>query len=118
MVFLRKVKTASGGTAVQIARKENRRDVVIEGTTRTYNRADRANPNSDLHFCDTCGCSTHWSATEGLIARMGGEVDLMGVNMRLFAPDRLSGIRLSFPDGRHWSGEGAWDYARDAAVMP
>ena len=29
-VFLRKVKTASGATAVQIARRENRRDVVIE----------------------------------------------------------------------------------------
>ncbi len=30
MVFLRKVKTASGATAVQIARREHRRDVVIE----------------------------------------------------------------------------------------
>ena len=30
VVFVRKVKTASGATAVQIARKENRRDVVIE----------------------------------------------------------------------------------------
>lgn len=49
---------------------------------------------------------------------MGGAVDLMGVNMRLFAPDRLSGLRLSFPDGRHWSGEGQWGYARDAGVMP
>ena len=39
------------------------RDVAIEGETRTYNRADRPNPNSDLHFCATCGCSTHWSAT-------------------------------------------------------
>lgn len=30
MVFLRKVKTASGATAVQIAERKNRRDVVIE----------------------------------------------------------------------------------------
>jgi hypothetical protein len=30
VVFVRKVKTASGATAVQIARKENRRDVIIE----------------------------------------------------------------------------------------
>ena len=42
----------------------------------------------------------------------------MGVNMRLFAPDRLSGLKLVFPDGRGWSGEGSWGYARDAAVMP
>lgn len=94
------------------------KDVTIEGETRTYNRADRANPNSDLHFCATCGCSTHWSATQGLIQRMGGTVDLMGVNMRLFAPEQLRGIRLSFPDGRHWSGEGPWSYAREAGLMP
>jgi len=30
VVFLRKVKTASGATAVQIAGKENTRDVVLE----------------------------------------------------------------------------------------
>src|SRR3546814_19583997 len=59
------------------------RDVVIEGATRTYNRADRENPNSDLHFCATCGCTTHWSASAGLIERMGGEVELMAVNRRL-----------------------------------
>ena len=94
------------------------RDVVIEGETRTYNRADRPNPNSDLHFCATCGCSTHWSATAGLIERMGGAVDLMGVNMRLFAPEQLSGLKLAFPDGRGWSGEGAWGYARDSELMP
>src|SRR3546814_5365985 len=84
------------------------RDVVIEGATRTYNRADRENPNSDLHFCATCGCTTHWSASAGLIERMGGEVDLMGVNMRLLAPAQLSGLKLLFPDGRVWSGEGPW----------
>src|SRR3546814_18015106 len=76
------------------------RDVVIEGKTRTYNRADRENPNSDLHFCATCGCTTHWSATAGLIERMGGAVDLMGVNMRLFAPSKLNGLKLIFQIGR------------------
>jgi len=37
VVFLRKVRTASGATAVQIARRENRRDVVVEhlGSART-----------------------------------------------------------------------------------
>src|SRR3546814_8067814 len=85
------------------------RVVVIEGKTRTYNRADRENPNSDLHFCATCGCTTHWSATAGLIERMGGAVDLMGVNMRLFAPSTINGLKIIFPDGRSWSGEGPWD---------
>lgn len=91
---------------------------MVEGRTQTYNRADRASPNSNLHFCPTCGCATHWSATAGLIERMGGEVDLMGVNMRLFAPAQLSGLKLVFPDGRGWSGEGPWDYVRDPMTMP
>lgn len=93
------------------------RDVVIEGETRTYNRADRESPNSHLHFCPTCGCTTHWSATDGLKERMG-EVDLMGANMRLFDPAQLSGLKLSFPNGRDWSGEGPWGFVRDAAAMP
>jgi hypothetical protein len=49
---------------------------------------------------------------------MGGAVDVMGVNMRLFDPARLSGLQLVFPDGRNWSGEGPWVHARDAEVMP
>ena len=52
-----------------------------------------------------------------LLARMGGEVDIMGVNIRLFEPSQLSGLKLSFPDGRGWSGEGAWGYAREHEVM-
>lgn len=42
MVFLRKVKTASGATAVQIARKENRRDVVIEHLGSAHTEAELA----------------------------------------------------------------------------
>jgi hypothetical protein len=94
------------------------REVEIAGDTRRYSRADRASPNSHLHFCGTCGCATHWSATEGLIERMGGAVDVMGVNMRLFDPARLSGLTLIFPDGRNWSGEGPWVKARADGVMP
>jgi len=48
---------------------------------------------------------------------MGGAVDMMGVNMRLFDPAQLSGSRLVFPDGRGWSGEGPWGYAREPEVM-
>src|SRR3546814_16295511 len=93
------------------------RDVVIEGATRTYNRADRENPNSDLHFCATCGCTTHWSASAGLIERMGGDVPLMAVTMRLLAPAQLRGLKLLFPAGRGWSGGGPGGYARETEIM-
>lgn len=42
MVFLRKVKTASGATAVQIARREHRRDVVIEHLGSAHTEAELA----------------------------------------------------------------------------
>ena len=42
MVFLRKVKTASGAMAVQIARKENRRDVVMEHLGSAHTDAELA----------------------------------------------------------------------------
>lgn len=40
MVFVRKVKTASGATAVQIARREGRRDVVVEHLGSAHNDAE------------------------------------------------------------------------------
>jgi transposase len=42
VVFLRKVKTASGATAVQIARRENRRDVVVEHLGSAHSDAELA----------------------------------------------------------------------------
>ena len=42
VVFLRKVKTASGATAVQIARREGRRDVVIEHLGSAHTDAELA----------------------------------------------------------------------------
>jgi len=42
VVFLRKVKTASGATAVQIARRENRRDIVVEHLGSAHTEAELA----------------------------------------------------------------------------
>lgn len=42
MVFLRKVKTASGATAVQIAERKNRRDVVLEHLGSAHTKAELA----------------------------------------------------------------------------
>ena len=42
MVFLRKVKTASGATAVQIARREGRRDVVVDHLGSAHTDAELA----------------------------------------------------------------------------
>jgi hypothetical protein len=85
--------------------------VVISGETQSYARADRKRPSVYVHFCKTCGCTTHWSPTENITQ------DSMGANMRLFAPEELTGIALHFPDGIGWSGQGAFGMRSESAVF-
>jgi len=41
----------------------------------------------------------------------------MGVNMRLFDEDKLSGVELRFPDGKNWSGQGEYTYRKRAVIL-
>jgi hypothetical protein len=74
--------------------------VTINGDTKTYSRIDREVPAVDIHFCGSCGCSTHWTPKTHIAQNR------MGANMRLFSAEELTGIPLHFPDGAEWSGEG------------
>jgi hypothetical protein len=85
--------------------------VVIIGETQSYSRADRERPTVNIHFCGTCGCTTHWTPTQHI-----GQ-DKMGANMRLFSADALCGVPLHFPDGKGWSGEGTFEMRRESAVF-
>jgi hypothetical protein len=91
-------------------------NVEISGSTHTYTRSDRSLPAVQVHFCSLCGSTTHWSLTEAYIEKLG-HVDRMGVNMRLFDGDQLSGVEVRFPDGRNWNGEGDQEYRRKAIVL-
>lgn len=82
--------------------------VDVDGDTATYSRLDRDSPNAILHFCRRCGSTTHFTLTPDAIARFGASV--VGVNMRLADETDLAGVELRFPDGRSWSGEGAFGY--------
>ncbi|MBA3677537.1 MAG: GFA family protein [Sphingosinicella sp.] len=50
--------------------------VTVAGEGVSYQQGDRA---LDLWHCPTCGCTTHWSATDPAYPRMG-------VNLRMFEP--------------------------------
>jgi hypothetical protein len=89
----------------------NLSEVVISGETSSYTRADRDLPSACVHFCKTCGCTTHWTPT------VHNQQDSMGTNMRLFIPQELSGIALHFPDGENWSGQGAFSMRRNSSVF-
>jgi hypothetical protein len=90
-------------------------DVVIEGATKGYRRADKDDPAADVQFCAHCGSTTHFVLTESAIARFGNVQ--LGVNMRLADEKDLAGIELRYPDGRAWPGRGGFTYVQDARII-
>lgn len=81
-------------------------EVSVSGTTGTYRRKDYEKPAVEVHFCTHCSSTTHWFLTEH------HEGDRMGVNMRMFSPDDITGIELRTLDGHNWFGEGAARHRR------
>lgn len=75
----------------------NPSEVTIEGTTKSFVRADIDPVCLAVPFCPDCGATVGWTA-------LGEPEDpaRMGVNMRLFGPDALVGIPVRFPDGANW----------------
>jgi hypothetical protein len=86
-------------------------DVKVSGKTVSYTHPERERPSSNIHFCGTCGCTTHWSPTVHI------SQDMMGANMRLFDSEELSGIPLHFPDGKGWSGQGPFGMRRESTIF-
>jgi catechol 2,3-dioxygenase-like lactoylglutathione lyase family enzyme len=75
--------------------------VRIGGTpeaTFTYVHGDRT---LAVHHCRTCGCTTHWTATDPAY-------DRMGVNARMLAPEVLAEAYV-----RHLDGADTWTYGED-----
>lgn len=89
--------------------------VTVTGSTATYRRADKPDAGADIHFCPRCGTTTHFTLTPETVARFGD--GMMGVNVALARPGDLAGVERRFPDGRNWSGEGAFGYRRAAQVI-
>ena len=90
-------------------------EVRVEGAPKGYCREDKADPAAEIHFCPNCGSTTHFTLTAGAAAKFGNTVT--GVNMRLADERELAGIELRYPDGRGWSGEGAFSYVREPRVL-
>lgn len=90
-------------------------DVSVAGGTTSYSRSDKEQPAVAVHFCPTCGSTTHFRLTPAAVT-VHGDVQ-MGVNMRLADQDKLVGVELRFPDGRNWPGIGSFGYVRDAVII-
>ncbi|HEY3815463.1 MAG TPA: hypothetical protein VGL66_19760 [Caulobacteraceae bacterium] len=90
-------------------------EVVVEGATRSYRRSDKQAPSVDVHFCETCGVTTHFTLTDSAVAQWGNVQ--LGVNLRLADEKDLAGAELRFPDGLAWSGKGDFDYVRETRIL-
>jgi len=90
-------------------------DVSIEGATSSYCREDKDDPAARIHFCGTCGSTTHFTLTESAVAKFGNVQ--LGLNMLLADERDLAGIELRYPDGRAWSGSGDFGYVRAARIL-
>jgi hypothetical protein len=89
--------------------------VIVAGETRGYARADKPDPAAEIRFCARCGSTTHFVLTPSAVAKFGNT--MIGVNLRLADERDLAGVELRYPDGRTWSGEGEFEYVRDARVL-
>ena len=90
-------------------------EVTVEGATGSYSRTDKPDPAAVLHFCPTCGSTTHFTLTESGVAKHGDGI--MGVNMLLADERELAGLEVRFPDGRNWEGAGEIVYVRAAWII-
>ncbi|MCS0502391.1 GFA family protein [Ancylobacter mangrovi] len=90
-------------------------EVGVEGVTNGYSREDKEDPAAEIHFCPTCGSTTHFVLTASAVSRFGNSQ--MGVNMRLVDEKDLAGTELRYPDGRAWPGKGGFDYVRPARII-
>lgn len=90
-------------------------EVGVEGVTNTYSRQDKDDPAAEIHFCPTCGATTHFTLTESAVSKFGNS--MMGVNMWLADKKDLAGVELRYPDGRAWSGAGDFSYVREARSL-
>ena len=84
--------------------------------TRVYERGDKKDPTAAIHSCPGCGATTHFTASESY-ARQHPEADQIGVNMKLFDPDQLTGVEVRYPDGKNWAGTGPFGYRRDSITV-
>jgi hypothetical protein len=90
-------------------------EVVVHGVTTGYVRDDKDAPAAEVHFCPTCGTTSHFVLTPSAVRAFGNT--MMGVNMRLADERDLAGIELRFPDGRAWDGSGAFAYVRPPVII-
>jgi hypothetical protein len=90
--------------------------VTASGETATYSRADKSSPAVDIHSCTSCGTTTHWTRTDAFIAQYQTN-DMVGVNMRLFDPEDLTGVEVRYPDGKAWTGGDSFGYRRAALTI-
>lgn len=90
-------------------------EVSVTGSLKGYTREDKAEPAAEIHFCETCGSTTHFTLTDSAVAKFGNVQ--AGVNMSLADEGDLAGTEVRYPDGRAWSGGTDFGYVRASRII-
>ncbi|GGC24506.1 hypothetical protein GCM10011363_46260 [Marivita lacus] len=90
--------------------------VRTDGPTSSVMRNDKADPAAEVHSCRSCHTTMHFVIAKSF-QDQHGPVDIVGVNMRLFELHQIEGVEVRFPNGKDWSGVGAFEYRRPAATI-
>lgn len=85
--------------------------VSVIGNTTSFYRKDKENPTVDVHSCSACAATTHFEINADFKIEKPS-THQVGVNMRLFDPTDLEGVKLHYPNGKEWTGEGPFSFRR------
>lgn len=90
--------------------------VHTSGKTVSIMRADKNDPFAEVHSCDHCASTTHYTISKSYTDKHGPS-DMVGVNMYLFNLNDLKGVEVRFPNGKDWPGQGEFGYRREAVTL-
>ncbi len=90
-------------------------DVELTGESLGYQCYGYDTPAVETLFCKICGATTHWMLTDQYKANTDDK-DRMGINMKLFDSDHVTGVELQFPDGKSWC-KGNFGYSRETVII-
>ncbi len=91
-------------------------DVATRGDTCSFIRSDKSSPVAEIHRCSDCGSTVYFKVTQSYQDEHG-PIDQVGINMKLFDPNDMTGVEVRFPDGLAWTGEGAYSFRRSQLTI-
>ena len=73
--------------------------VTVAGSTSGFSRGDKPDPSAEIHFCPTCGSTTHFTLTESAVAKASQDLRTALEN-KDSTPDQIKAKLTALRDAR------------------